>query len=975
MLAFVAWAFVHQSADAAVTRAWVRQNTGVVSNSQDVAAAILRDPFGNIIVAGNVEDGFQGADMLLLKYSADGSLLWHRRFSGPTNTYGFISDAAVDAHGNIAVTGYSANGQDNDYYTAKFSPQGTLLWTRTYDGPSDDSALAVTFDGNGNVIVTGGSSQDEWRNDDDGNTRYDYYTAKYAAANGVVLWERRYNGPGNGRDRALAVAVDASNNVIVTGSSSGELGMDQYTTKYGAADGAMLWERRQPGFEAGALALDASGNVIVGGGSAGGAHTVKYSGADGTLLWERLRNGFGGVGAVVVDESGNVIVTGGLDPGTGRAEAYTAKYAEADGTVLWEQLYNDPAYYHRSGQAVAVDGSGNVIMGGFALNADGWTADQYVARYGGSDGAVLWQRLQRGPNIYAGAVAGLVLDEAGNVFVTGSATAGKDLDIRTSKFAGADGATLWQQYYNGPAHRAGEGRAAVIDSHGNVIVTGDSEGEDTDMDYLTVKYAPNGAVLWERRYNGPADGDDSPRGGVALDPQGNVVVTGESFGVGSSTDYYTAKYAASDGALLWEQRYNGPANQGDGARALAVDRDGNVLVTGFSYKANFVADFYTVKYAAGDGAVAWERRFTMPTGYAAAEGIAVDGRGNVVVTGSVWTGPSSNRSDIYTVKYAASDGQTLWDRQYNSPDNDYDEAVAVAMDGEGNVFVTARSDDSYTVKYAAATGEVIWEQNQNRGYPWALAVDARGDVVVTSGNTYTVKYAASNGALLWDRTIEDSPNQTTFTRAIAADTLGNVLLGGMFNNGNNYDFFIAKYAGADGAVLWRINDDGPGHADDTVDSDLALAVGPNGMVALTGSSGGYYPFANDFTTVVYRDAALPPDPSVNIFALDPFARERSFFHRADTASFLVHRSGSLKTDLTVYYDLSGSASNGVDYLQLPGRVTIRAGHSVALVVIAPRRDSVREGREDVRITLRPPPAGSSTYRIGKYPQARVYIFE
>jgi len=119
----------------------------------------------------------------------------------------------------------------------------------------------------------------------------------------------------------------------------------------------------------------------------------------------------------------------------------------------------------------------------------------------------------------------------------------------------------------------------------------------------------------------------------------------------------------------------------------------------------------------------------------------------------------------------------------------------------------------------------------------------------------------------------------------------------------------------------------------------------------------------------------PAGPSVNVFALDRYARERFFYYYADTASFLVHRSGSLKSDLTIHYDLAGSASNGSDYVQLPGRVTIRAGHRVALVVIVPRKDSVREGREDVRITLRPPPVGAAPYTSGKYRQATVYILD
>ena len=65
--------------------------------------------------------------------------------------------------------------------------------------------------------------------------------------------------------------------------------------------------------------------------------------------------------------------------------------------------------------------------------------------------------------------------------------------------------------------------------------------------------------------------------------KGNVVVLGTSSrGDAASGDYYTAKYAAADGALLWEKRYNGPADGDDQATAVAVDGSGNVVVTGIS---------------------------------------------------------------------------------------------------------------------------------------------------------------------------------------------------------------------------------------------------------------------------------------------------------------------------------------------------------------------------------------------------------
>src|SRR5437016_809546 len=101
---------------------------------------------------------------------------------------------------------------------------------------------------------------------------------------------------------------------------------------------------------------------------------------------------------------------------------------------------------------------------------------------------------------------------------------------------------------------------------------------------------------WVHRYTSPANGYDEALA-VAVDGEGNVVVTGYSAGSEGRADYYTAKYAAAGGALLWEQRYNGPANGDDYAYAVAVDADGNVVVTGTSYNATN-ADFYTAKYAA-----------------------------------------------------------------------------------------------------------------------------------------------------------------------------------------------------------------------------------------------------------------------------------------------------------------------------------------------------------------------------------------
>ncbi|MDI6803970.1 MAG: SBBP repeat-containing protein, partial [Bacteroidota bacterium] len=133
------------------------------------------------------------------------------------------------------------------------------------------------------------------------------------------------------------------------------------------------------------------------------------------------------------------------------------------------------------------------------------------------------------------------------------------------------------------------GKAAAIDSLGNVFVTGTS-----DEDYLTIKYDSSGAQQWVARYNGPGNFYDRANA-IALDGSGNVYVTGESFGSGTSFDYATVKYNSA-GVEQWVARYNGPGNGWDYATAIALDGSGNVYVTGESLGSGTSFDYATVKY-------------------------------------------------------------------------------------------------------------------------------------------------------------------------------------------------------------------------------------------------------------------------------------------------------------------------------------------------------------------------------------------
>jgi hypothetical protein len=196
-----------------------------------------------------------------------------------------------------------------------------------------------------------------------------------------------------------------------------------------------------------------------------------------------------------------------------------------------------------------------------------------------------------------------------------------------------------------------------------------------------VKYLSDGDTAWVRRYNIPEGGDDYAQA-IAVDASGNVYVTGYSEGCWGNSDIVTIKYHP-DGATGWEAIYGGTGNGWDAGFAIAVDGSGDVYVTGDAVDFGTYEDYVTIKYGSEGGA--W-RTYNGPADSTdRGQALAIDGSGNVYVTGySIGSGTSS---DYATIKYLPN-GDTAWVRRYNGPGNGIDEARAVAADNFGNVYVT-----------------------------------------------------------------------------------------------------------------------------------------------------------------------------------------------------------------------------------------------------------------------------------------------
>ena len=428
------------------------------------------------------------------------NLAWYEELGGSMAIRDDATAMALDSAGNVLVTGWLWHDgfQRYNFSTAKYDPDGNLLWETRYNGTgsSNDIGVDVATDSANNVYVTGFSRGP--------NGKYDYATVKYDSS-GVEQWATRYNGPSNNADSPTSMKVDGSGNVYVTGwSEDASMTRDIVTIKY-STNGNQLWARRYAGINAGyvearSLAIDGSGNVFVTGNSfsTGGADvtTLKYD-SNGNLAWARQFNGTDNgtdIGYdVAVDNSGNVVVIGRQSVLTNNTDILLLKY-DTNGTQLWDRNYDGPDSDTDEAFALAIDDNDNIIATGRSFGS-GTAADAVTVKF----------------------------DSSGNL--------------------------QWSRHYNKAGTTSERMDAIALDSDGNAYVTGQGWGNVTEREnYLTIKYDSDGNEVWLMEHNGPGN-DRDWAADIVVDAAKNVYVTGSSWSATAERDYGTLKYVQATSVL------------------------------------------------------------------------------------------------------------------------------------------------------------------------------------------------------------------------------------------------------------------------------------------------------------------------------------------------------------------------------------------------------------------------------------------
>ncbi len=319
------------------------------------------------------------------------------------------------------------------------------------------------------------------------------------------------------------------------------------------------------------------------------------------------------------------------------------------GSVLWFHSQAGGAGQNEEAFGVAVDSQGRAyVAGDFYGAAD---LDFWVRQYTEDDGLGWTQSFNGGggnDGARAIAVDGSTVYAAGYTVVAGQSN---NMWLRGFDLDGNPGLVA---SYNDPLNGSNVGQGVAVDPGGNIVVAANESGLMQGSNIWAREYTPAGATNWTAAYNGPANGGDVARA-VAVDAMGNVAVVGYHSVTGQGRDIWIRMYD-TDGNPLWTVNYGNLNALDDEAYGVAFDPDGNVVVAGFELDPMIPWRLWLSKYDPS-GVELW----TMPWDGAGGEGarafgVAVDDAGDIVMTGQHRVGDFSQ----FLVRKVDSNGNERW---------------------------------------------------------------------------------------------------------------------------------------------------------------------------------------------------------------------------------------------------------------------------------------------------------------------------
>jgi len=312
---------------------------------------------------------------------------------------------------------------------------------------------------------------------------------------------------------------------------------------------------------------------------------IKYNTTTGNIIWQKTFDGNPGdpdnnndiAMGCTVDNSGNLYVTGMSSGTLTNNDILTIKYNTTNGDTIWTRKYNGSSNGPDAGTACALDGSGNLYIGGLSQNAA--NTDFCLLKYNATNGNLIWARNYPSPLGNKGEAYGCSVSGS-SVFLNGYIYTGTNYNLFTVKCNTSNGDTVWTRInHEGLDSLMFIHSDCIADNSGNVFTTGNCSNGTSGIYCRTIKYDATGIILWSKIFERPLNNPlNDFSGGLALDPMGNLLVTGSTRETGAYTggSLLLIRYNSATGDTIWAKEY--PAGrQGIGC---VTDASGFIYVTG-----------------------------------------------------------------------------------------------------------------------------------------------------------------------------------------------------------------------------------------------------------------------------------------------------------------------------------------------------------------------------------------------------------
>ncbi|MFZ1322377.1 MAG: SBBP repeat-containing protein [Ignavibacteria bacterium] len=370
---------------------------------------------------------------------------------------------------------------------------------------------------------------------------------------------------------------------------------------------------------------------------------------------------------------------------------------------------------------------------------------------------------------------------------------------------------------------------------------------------MTFKYDACGNTIWSKTFN---HADDFAHD-IKVDTWGNVLVTGGLLN-NSVFSYGTLKYNNS-GVFQWSTFSTGPEPDGSStALKICIDANGNSYVTGVTSQLNASAvyDIMTIKYNSS-GVYQWQMIYNFADGDDIPEDITKDSQGNIYIVGG--SAVMASDFDFVLLRYSPG-GLLTGEVRYNGEANGSDGAYSVAVDDQGNVYVTGISKE-YEIPQDESSGQNTFttiKYNSNFEQQWVkkyfgtgATKNARGKnlKILNSNEIYVSGYAKeygrdndfvtikynSSGSVLWTSKYNRIGSYQDIQTSLSIDSYGNVYVTGESRtdfSSSTGDYATVKY-NSSGTQQWVKHYNGPANRQDVPN---AIVNSGNNVVYVTGSS-------------------------------------------------------------------------------------------------------------------------------------------